>query len=508
MGELFLEGLQNVLGIQTFILMLLGTTVGIIFGAVPGLSVVMGLVLFLPFTYTMAPAVGISFLVSIYIGATSGGLISAILLNIPGTPNSVATCFDGVPMRKNGQAKKALGLGIVFSFLGTILSSLVLIFVAPQVAKIAIKFGPHEYFAVALFSMVLVASMASKNMIKSFFALALGIGFATVGLSPIDAVQRFTFGNPQLLGGFATLTVLIGLFAIKELLQWAETVKFETEEIEVHAAEQHVKGFGFNLKEFLEQKWNFLISGIIGIIIGIIPGIGGASSNLIAYDFVKNTSKYPEKFGTGIPDGVVASETSNNASIGGALVPLLTLGIPGDGATAVLLGAFMIHGIVPGPLLFQNQAPLVYTIFAAVIIGSLMMLVIEFLGLDLFTKILKVPKHILLPIVLMFTVIGSYALSNRIFDVVAILVFGIIGYFFAKFKISTPPFIIGFILGGMTEENLRRGLIFSDNNFLDFFNKPITAFLLIATVLFIILMVIRYQREKNKNKKGGKSIDE
>lgn len=485
-------GLGNVLAPSSILLMLLGTAAGIIFGSVPGLSVVMALVLFMPFTYSMAPTVGISFLISIYIGATSGGLISAILLNIPGTPNSVATCYDGVPMKNKGYASKALGLGVVFSFLGTVISCLALIFISPQLAKVAIKFGPHEYFAVALFSIVLVSSMAGDDITKNLFAAVLGIAFSTIGLSPVDAVKRFTFGSPQLLSGFSTLTMLIGLFAIKELLQTSETIKFEKKPVLDEKEDKNkTKGFGFSLKEFFEQKYNFLISSLIGIVIGIIPGIGGASSNMIAYNVIRNRSKYPEKFGTGIPDGIVASEASNNASIGGALIPLLTLGIPGDGATAALLGAFMIHGIAPGPLLFTNQPDLVYTIFAAVFIGSVLMLVVEFFGLRIFTQVLKVPKHILLPIVLVFTTVGAFALANRVFDVFAIFIFGILGYFFAEFKIPTAPYIIGFILGKMVEENLRRGLIMSNDSFLDFFTKPIASAFLILTIVYLLYIAVK-----------------
>lgn len=494
----FIIGLENVMHPFTIVLMFIGSAVGIVFGAVPGLSTVMALVLFLPFTYTMVPAVGISFLISVYIGATSGGLISAILLNIPGTPNSVATTFDGVPMRDKGYAYKALGMGIVFSTVGTIISCIALILISPQLAKIAIRFGPHEYFAVAVFSIILVSSMAGNNLKKNFFSAALGIAFSTIGLSPVDAVKRFTFDSPQLIGGFQTLTMLIGLFAIKEILEASQTIKNSTADSVKISEIGETKGFGFTMTEFLEQKWNALVSSVVGITIGIIPGIGGSSSNLIAYEIVKNRSKYPEKFGTGIPDGIVASETSNNASIGGALIPLLTLGIPGDGSTAVLLGAFMIHGIAPGPLLFTNQPGLVYTIFVSVLIGSLIMMILEFAGLKIFIKILKVPTYILLPVVLMFTTVGAYALSSRTFDVMAILIFGFLGFFLYKFKIPTPPFIIGFILGGMAEENLRRGLILSSNSILDFLNKPIAAGFILLTVVYLVYIIIKNHRERRK----------
>lgn len=309
---------------------------------------------------------------------------------------------------------------------------------------------------------------------------------------PTDAVKRFTFGNPQLVGGFNTLTVLIGLFAITEIIITAERIKYSKQQAKIVVDVKNVKGFGFSWKEFIEQKWNAFVSAIIGTGIGILPGIGGSTSNLIAYNVIKSRSKYPEKFGTGIPDGIVASETSNNASVGGAMIPLLTLGIPGDGATAVLLGAFMVQGIAPGPLLFKNNASLVFAIFAAMFIGAFLMLIVEFFGLRIFAQVLRVPKYVLLPIVIVFTTVGAFALASRTFDVVAILVFGILGYIFVKFKVPQSPFIIGFILGKMTEENLRRGLILSNNNILNFFTKPIAAVFLIATIAYLVYLFVKY----------------
>lgn len=489
--EYFAQGLQNVLSFHTIFLMFLGTVVGIIFGAVPGLSSVMALVLFLPFTYTMEPIVGIPFLIAIYIGATSGGLISAILINIPGTPAAVATCLDGHPMTKKGQAVKAIGMGVIFSFIGTILSTLALIFISPPLANIAIKFGPHELFAIAIFSIVLISSIAGDSLIKSLLGALLGMAFATIGIAPVDGVKRYTFGSTQLLNGFDTLVVLIGLFAITEILKTAETIKLEEKPEIVKIDLKNVKGFGFTLKEFWDQKWNCLIAAVVGIVTGIIPGIGGSSSNLIAYSVVKQRSKYPEKFGTGIPDGIVASETANNASCGGAMIPLLSLGIPGDGSTAVLLGAFMVHGLAPGPLLFRNQPELVYTIFVAFMAASVLMVICEFYGLRFFIQALRVPVHILLPVVFVFTTVGAFALSNNAFNVVAILVFGFIGYVFVKFGIPQAPFIIGFILGGMAETNFRRALVFSRNNFFDFFTKPIAAVFIILTVAVLVYSLIK-----------------
>ncbi|WP_283154632.1 tripartite tricarboxylate transporter permease [Escherichia fergusonii] len=370
MGDLFLQGILTV-GTPTYLLYILaGVTVGIIFGAVPGLTAVMAITLFLPVTYGMEAALGISLLAALYIGATSGGLISAILLKIPGTPSSVATCFEGHPMLEKGEGVKALGVGVVYSFIGTLLGVATLVFIAPPLAEIALQFGPHEYFSIAIFSLTLIATLSSGNMIRGIFSGAVGMACATVGLSPIDAVPRFEFGMSELSNGFAVLTVLIGLFAVSELFKVAETAHI-TEDAQVgKITMRNVRGFGFSLKEFFGQMPNCFRSSAIGIGVGILPGIGSGTSNILAYLVAKKQSKHPEKYGTGIIDGVVASESANNAGIGGALVPLMTLGIPGDAVTAMLLGGFMLHGITPGPMLFMTQGALVYTIFAALIVAS------------------------------------------------------------------------------------------------------------------------------------------
>ncbi len=491
MSNLFLQGLQTVLQPQFIFWQLLGTVVGIIFGAIPGLTAVMAIALFLPMTYGMSMELGISVLIALYIGAISGGLISAILLKIPGTPSSVASTWDGGPLAEKGQAVKALGVGIVFSFLGTIASLIALVFIAPTLAKIALRFGPHEYFAIAVFSLTLIASLSTGSIVKGIFSGLVGWVFATVGIAPVDANVRFTFGRYELNNGFDTLTVLIGLFAITEIIKVAESVKYEQEGTVRQVSMKGVKGFGFSTKEFISQIPNFIRSALIGIGIGILPGIGGATSNILSYLVAKNQSKHPEQFGTGIIDGVVASETANNATIGGALIPLLTLGIPGDGVTAVMLGGFMVHGIIPGPMLFRNQANLVYTIFAAVLICSILMIIIEWFGLRGFIRLLKVPKYILLPIILVLCVVGAFGLSSRVFDVWTILVFGVVGYGFIKFKIPQAPFIIGFILGPMAETNLRRGLMLSDNSFMGFLTNPISAVFLILAVLAVLCPLIK-----------------
>ena len=496
MLDLLQQGFEAVFTLQIFGLVLFGTVVGIIFGAIPGLTSTMAVALFLPITYTLGPAAGISLLVALFIGGTSGGLISAILLKIPGTPASVATTWDGGPMMERGEGAKALGLGVVFSFLGTIVSIVALVFIAPTLAKMALSFGPHEYFGIAIFSLTLIASLSSGSMVKGIFSGLIGFMFATVGIAPVDAIPRFTFGQVNLNGGFEILTVLIGVFAIAEIIKVAEEVKYEKKATIKQVSMKGIKGFGFSMAEFYAQGWNFVRSSLIGIGIGILPGIGAGTSNILSYIAAKKQSKTPEKFGKGINDGVVASETANNAGIGGAMIPLLTLGIPGDAVTAMMLGGFMIHGIQPGPLLFVSQGALVYTIFAALIVSSVMMLVCEFYGMRIFVKLLAVPKNILLPIILVLCVVGAFGLGSRIFDIWTILIFGLIGYGFVKFGIPQAPFIIGFILGPMAETNLRRGLMLSDNNFMDFLTQPISGTFIGLAGLSIVWHVVQVIRGK------------
>ncbi len=495
--ESFIIGAQAIFNPLCMFMIVFGVTLGIIFGAIPGLSATMALALFLPITYSMSPVAGVVLLVSLYIGGISGGLISAILTRIPGTPSSVATCFDGYPLTLKGQGPKALGVGIVYSFIGTIMSTVVLIFMAPWLAKVAIKFGAYEYFSVAVFSLTMMAGLSGKSLVKGLISGFLGCIFATVGMDSIGSVQRYTFGSTQMASGFNILPVLIGMFAISEILITAEesrhAAKMETIKVDIKG----IKGFGFSWKEFFEQKWNALISALIGIGIGILPGIGGGVANVLTYGVIKNRSKYPEKFGTGVIDGIVASETSNNAAIGGALVPLLSLGIPGDTVTAMLLGGLTIQGISPGPLMFTEHVDIVYAIFLTMIIGSFAMLFIEFYGLRGFAALLKIPKYYLLPGIFLFCVIGSFGVSNRMFDVWTVLLFGAMGYGFHKVDIPGSPFILGFIIGPLMEINLRRGLMFSQGSYMPFLTEPISA-LFLAAALASILITVRKNVKKMK----------
>lgn len=490
MGTAFM-GMMNPMSIM---LLVVGVAVGIIFGSIPGLSAAMAVALFLPLTFAMGTHEAFTLLIALYIGGISGGLISAILINIPGTSSSIATCFDGFPMAQKGQAAKALGVGVVFSFIGGLFSFLVLMFVAPSVAQITLKFSAIEYFAVCIFALSMIAALSSGNMIKGLLSGALGLILSLVGIAPIDGVKRFTFGIEALNSGFDILPTLIGVFAIAEVLKYAEEVSL-TGSSATNLQNVKIKGFGFTWAEFVSQKWNALRSALIGTGIGILPGIGGSTAGILSWMTAKKSSKHPEQFGTGIMDGVVASEASNNAVIGGALIPLLTLGIPGDGVTAMLLGAFMIHGLTPGPLLFVESAGLIYTIFVACILGNVVMIILELGGMRIFIRLLSIPKYILLPIVLVMCTVGAFATNNRIFDAQSIVFFGVIGCLMGKFNIPVAPFILSFILGGLLETNLRRGLMLTRNNFWAFFSHPIAAAFMIIAVVFIAWVAIKQIRE-------------
>ena len=467
-----------------------GVIVGIVFGSIPGLSASMAMILFLPMSFGMEPMNGISLLVGLYMGGISGGLISAILLKIPGTASSIATVFDGGPMADKGEAGRALGVGILTSFVGGLLSIFALMFISPYLAKVTLAFTSAEYFSIALFALTIISSLSGKSLINGILAGLFGIALSLVGIAPVDGAIRFAFGNSQLYGGFDTVVILIGMYAVTDIIRTG----FERRHIVGDSSKYtyNLKGYGISVKEYLSH-WRLIIqSALIGLGIGILPGIGGSTSSLLAYSAGKSASKYPEKFGTGIVDGIIASETSNNAVIGGSLIPLITMGIPGNVATASVLGGLTIHGIAPGPLIFQKSGQYVYGIFIALLIANVFMVIFERAGLRLFVKMLDIPKYILLPIVMVCCVVGAYCSNFSIFDVWCVAVFGLVGVAFKYLKIPSTPMIIGFILGSMTEENLRQALMQTGGNWSIFVTRPISLiFLLIA--LFSVAMTIRKQ---------------
>ncbi len=496
MAALFAAAFANLFTVTNVFLMIVGVVVGIIFGCVPGLSAAMAIALFLPVTFGLPQYSAFALLMALYIGGVSGSLISAILINVPGSSQSIATCYDGHPMAVKGEAHRALGTGMLFSFLGTMFSLVILIFAAPTIASYAVKLGNFEFFSLVSFALILIICISGENLLKALLAGLLGMATTFVGVAPVDSIPRFTFGTVSLMDGFTLLPTVIGMFAVTTIMGRAS--KPIGSGVEDRLPYKRGKGFGFTFKEFLGQTKNWVMSAVIGVFIGFLPGMGGSLANQLAYATVKKVSKYPEKFGTGIMDGVVASETSNNASIGGAMIPLLALGIPGDGPTAMLLGAFMIQGLNAGPLLFTTNRDLCYVIFAAMAICTAMMLIVEYFGIPLFLQTLKIPQGILLPVIVMLCAVGAYASGNKMFCVWTVFIFGAVGYFFGKAKIPGPPFILGAVLGPMIESNLRRALQMSRGSFLPFLTRPVSCIFIVASVVIIVTTVIHQMKNSEK----------
>lgn len=502
---MLVNGFLSLLSLKMILLMFGGVIVGIIFGAIPGLSATMAIVLFLPITFNMTTTEAFALLVALYIGGVSGGLISAILINIPGSAMSIATCYDGHPMANSGHAQRALGIGVVFSFLGTVISLAIMMVAAPALASIAVKMSSFEIFSMTFCAIALVTGVGSKDVLKALAAAFFGIAFCLIGMAPVDGAARYTFGNYKLLNGIPFTSAVVGMFAVTEILKTVGK-KISAKKDEQRHREK-IKGFGFTFKEFVGQIKNLIIASAVGLGIGFLPGMGGSLANQVAYIAVQKASKYPEKFGTGIMDGIVASETSNNASIGGAMIPLLALGIPGDGPTAMLLSAFTIHGIVAGPLLFKTSGPLVYTVFAAMIVCSVLMLVVEFFGIPVFAKVIDVPRQILFPVVLVICVVAAYSNNKIMFDCWMLLFFGIMGVTIGKFNFPRTPMILGLVLGQNLETNLRRGLQLSRGSFAPFFTRPVSCILLVLGLFFIISAIVRQFVELAKKGKMTEGTD-
>jgi len=494
-----LNGFETILNLQTMVLMIIGTFGGLIVGALPGLSAFTALAVMLPFTYGMSSVDGLCFLVSVYVGGSSGGLISAVLLGIPGTPSSIATCFDGYPMAKQGKGKTALSAAIISSFVGGIFGAVVLSFVGPYIAKIALKLSSYDYFAIILFALCTVSSLAGENLIKGLIACLLGICLACVGTDGLSSVYRYTFGITKLANGFTLVPVLIGLFAVSQIMGNARD-KNDIKALDFSGSHSDM-GKRFTFGEYLKRIKMIIPVSLLGLVIGILPGLGGNISNLMAYSYAKNTSKDPDSFGKGQVDGVIAAETANNATVGGAMIILLTLGIPGDNATSVILAGFQMNDIAPGPLLFKTQGELVYAILAGFVLANILFFIMEYFGLSIFIKMLSIPSMLLLPIVMVCCFIGSYCGHNNTLDMLVMVIFGVIGYILKRYGYPLAPMIVGFILAPMLELYLRRSLMKTDGAILPILSSPVVIICLIATVITICL-TIRGELKKAQKKRG------
>lgn len=499
--ENFLIGAAQIFSVTTLIYMLAGSVAGILAAAIPGFTVTMAIVLTLPLTFTMEPLQGIAVMLSVYVGGYTGGLISAALLGIPGTPSSVATTFDAFPMARNGEPGRALSIGVWASFFGTVISTIVLIFAAPPLAIFAVKLGPWEYFSLILFALTIVGSLVGTSIIRGLMAGLIGLAISTVGTDPMLGRPRFDFGFEMLETGFPFLVVLIGIFAISQLVSEVEDAD------KVRAGHPLVTGkIDFHtwtvMKEVLMRPVNLIRSSIVGVLIGALPGAGGSIANLVAYDQAKRASKYPERFGKGETDGIVASESGNSATAGGGLIPLIGLGIPGSAVDAILMASLMVHGISVGPRLILDNGDLVYGMFIAMAVASLMMLLVSVCSMRLFLRVTEVPKWVIVPIVITCCVVGTFALNNRVTDLYLLLFIGIAGYALRVLGYSLAPLVLGVILGPIAETNLRRALM-TDADLSLFLTRPVSLIFLVAAVFSIVWAVRRHLKNNEISKRNS-----
>lgn len=495
MLEAILSGADQLFNLPTMLTMLVGVTLGVIAAAIPGFTITMAIVLTLPLTFTMPPLQGVATMLAVYIGGYTGGMVSAALLGIPGTPSAVATTFDAFPMARNGEPGRALALGIWASFFGTLASTLVLIAAAPPLALIAVKLGSWEYFSLVIFALTVVASLVGKSMVRGLMAGLLGLVIATVGADPLMGVTRFTFDLRVFSAGIPFLVALIGIYAVSQLLREVENPDqvqqgggLVTQRIEFHPLAA--------LREVLANPVNLLRSSMVGVFIGAVPGAGGSIANLLAYDQAKRGSRHPEEFGKGCSEGIIASESGNSATSGGGLIPMIALGIPGSAVDAVLMAALMVHGIGVGPRLIIDHADTVYGMFMAMFVAGIMMLIICLLSMRLFLKITSIPKSMIVPAVLTCCLVGAFTLNNRVTDIYLLLGIGVVGYIMTKLDYPLAPLVLGVILGPIAETNLRRALMTNEDWTL-FFTRPISAGLL-ALAVISIAFAIRYRLRQNR----------
>lgn len=482
-----------------FFFVFIGITAGIIVGALPGLTATMGCALLIPFTFGLEPVKGLLMLLGIFCGGIYGGSISGILIRTPGTPSAAATLLDGYPLSQKGMAGKAIGMATVASFLGGTTGAVVMTFLSPQIAKIGLRFGPPEFFALAIFGLGMIITISGRSLLKGIIAGLFGLLITTVGFDPLSGVPRFTFGSLNLLGGITFIPALIGLFGYAQVFRNIEKILI------LPTVKSKVENVLPKLKEIRASLKTIIKSALIGTFIGSIPGTGCDVAAFVTYGEAKRSSKHPEKFGTGILEGVAAPEAGNNAATGGAMIPMLTLGIPGDAVTAVLLGALTIHGLQPGPLLFRDHLDVIYPIFAGMILAQFILLIVGLSGARFFARMINVDRRILTPIIFFLCVVGSYAMRFSFFDVGLSMIIGVIAYFMEYYGYPVSPILLALILGPMAEQNLRRSLIISHGDPLIFFKRPISAVLIIIAMF---VMISSYYRIKKAMEREAQIVAE
>ncbi|MBM4323020.1 MAG: C4-dicarboxylate ABC transporter permease [Deltaproteobacteria bacterium] len=468
---------------QTILTMVAGVILGILGGAMPGISPSTAVALLVPFSFTMDARLALILLIAIYQAANYGGSITAVLINTPGTPAAAATCFDGYPLTQQGKAGKGLGTALVGSCLGGAFGAIILIFFCVPLARAALKFSPAAYFGLAIFGLATVASLGGGNVLKAVVAVLIGLLIKTIGLDPIAGIYRFTFGSDLLYDGFALIPALMGLFAVSVVFEKVE--KWTGLDRTLEKIDSKLP----SLEEFWKIKGTILRSSIVGTIIGIFPGAGATIASFISYDMAKRVSKTPEKFGKGALEGVAASEAANSSSVGGALIPLLALGIPGSATDAVLIGAFILHDLVPGPLLFRDHPGIVYGIFASLVVANILVLLIGLYGNRAFIKVVSVSDAVLYPFILVVAMIGTYSVNNSLFDVGSCIGFGIVGWILKRYGYPPAPVVLGIVLGKLIEYSFRRGVIMG--GYAVFFTDRLAFIVLLLAMLSLSYPLIR-----------------
>ena len=484
--------LENILWIN------IGVFIGSVFAAIPGLSVILCVILFLPVTYSMTAIPGMMFLLGIYCAGGYGGSVSAILINTPGTPHAAATMLDGHPLSEQGRTKAALKIALYASTFGGIFSALMLLFLGPQVARVAAQLGTAEYFMVCVFGLTIIAGVSGKSMIKGLISACLGLLISCVGSDPMTSYDRFTFGISRLYLGLDLAVCLIGLFALVEIMSKAEK---RLDRLNLDTTQ--IKDDGVITKaEYKRMARPVLLSSIIGVMVGIIPGTGASEASWFSYNTAKNMSKHPEEFGHGSVEGIAAAEAANNAVTGATLIPLLTLGIPGDGTVAIMLSALMINGLNPGLSLFTTQGNIMYAIMLGLILVNIFMLLQGKFLTTLFAKVVSIPQEILTPIIVIFCFAGAYSVNENFFDVGVALIFGMLAWILRKLELPPVPILLGLVLGSMTETNFRRALLISNGSPKIFFSSVYCIIFLVLILLAVGTIVRGKMKERNTQKEN------
>ncbi len=476
------------LTIENVSIVFIGVVFGTLIGAIPGMTTPMGVALALPFTFAMQPVTGILLLLGIYKGGLYGGSITAILIKAPGTPAASCTVLDGYPLTQKGQARKALDMALYASCFADFVSNLSLILLAGLLATFALKFGPPEFFTLIVFSLTIIAGVSGDSLPKGIASAALGLIFATIGLDMVYGTGRFVFDEWELMGGLNFIPVLIGLFALPEILRW-----FAGGSVDATRAAA-MRGGGAGFAEFRRCFKSILRGSLIGVVLGSIPGIGGAPSAFLSYSEARRNSPRRDNFGKGELEGVAAAEAGNNGVAGATMIPLLALGVPGDVITAVILGAFMIHGLRPGPVMFEQNLTMIYALFIGIMLSSAYLFMVGKFSIRAISRIAEIPNRLLYPVVLVFCLFGAYAINNSAFDVLVMLLMGVVGYSMMVFGLPAPPFLIAFILGPLLEDNFRQSMILSEGGLGILFRTPICWVFWAMTLASIFLLIKSRQK--------------